>query len=66
MSETHLQSGQLGFQILHSHCGIMFDLPRLVGRRTEKLEFLDDDLGFVHLGLFGQSFEFLQTVMLSC
>ena len=30
-----------------------------------RLEFLDDDLGFVHPGLFSRSFKLLQTVVLS-
>ena len=64
MRETYLQSDQLGFQVLYTLDGV-FCLALLITRRTKGLEFLDDGLGFVHLGLFSQSLEFLQTVVLS-
>ena len=65
MSEAYLESRQLSFQVFRSFHGVTFDLRFIIFRRAKRLEFLDDDLGFVHLGLFSQSFKLLQTVVLS-
>ena len=46
-------------------CQVASSGPHLIGRRTKGLEFFDDDLGFVNLGMFDQSFDFLQDVVLS-
>ena len=57
-SDTNLESTQLSFQVLQCFRRVISVLPLVIGR-TERLEFLDDDMGFVHLGLFSQPFEFL-------
>ena len=58
MSNTHLESNQLGFQVLYTLRSVGRGFPRLDGQRTERLEFLEDDLGFVDLDPFSQSLEF--------
>ena len=61
-SETHLNSHEPSLQVLHSSRGVISRLPI---QQSKRLELFDDDLGFAHLGLFIQSFELLQTTMLS-
>ena len=61
MSEAYLEGRQLNFQVFHNFRRVTSDLRFIIFRRTKRLEFLDNDLGFVHLGLFNQSFKLLQT-----
>lgn len=49
MSESYLESHQLSLQVSHSFRKVV---PRPPIRGPKSFEFLDDDLGFVHLGLF--------------
>ena len=67
MSEVYLESRQLRprFQVFRNFRRVTFDLQFIIFRRTKRLEFLDDDLGFIDLSVFSQSFELLQTAVLS-
>ena len=65
MSEVYLESRQPRFQVFRNFRRVTFDLRFIIFRRTKRLEFLDDDLCFVDLSVFSQSFELPQTVVLS-
>ena len=53
MSEVYLESRQLRprFQVFRNFRRVTFDLRFIIFRRTKRLEFLDDDLGFVYCKL---------------